>query len=116
MKGKTELGVTPTNSWKDELNKSPNRSKTKKGQKLQTTARFEKSTIETLEDIADNNGFSLAEAIRRLVRIGLQNYKPARELVHEDLEGLLGQADDESSRGEIAKIQSDLFLHGEVEK
>jgi hypothetical protein len=43
-----------------------------KGQKLQSTVRFEPSTFEELEDISENSGVSFSEAVRRTVRKGLQ--------------------------------------------
>lgn len=41
-------------------------------QKLQTTVRFEAPILREIEDISNNHGFSLAEAVRRLVRQGLE--------------------------------------------
>jgi hypothetical protein len=43
-----------------------------KGQKLQSTVRFESETYRRIEQIQLNSGVSFAEAARRLVRKGLE--------------------------------------------
>jgi len=60
------------------LNKTSNSVPTKKGQKLQSTVRFESDTYSQVEQIKDNLGVSFAEAVRKLVERGLDNLNQKR--------------------------------------
>ena len=72
---KKELGGAPRNNWLQELNKN-SESDTENGQKHQLPVRFESETLELIEGISRRNGFSKAEAVRRLVCEGIDKLLP----------------------------------------
>ncbi|MFB6158341.1 MAG: hypothetical protein ABEJ95_01630 [Candidatus Nanohalobium sp.] len=61
---------TPRERWLKKLNKSSESVKNQ-GQKLQLPVRFERKTLKLIENISSTCGVSKAEAVRRLVKLGI---------------------------------------------
>lgn len=61
----------PSQKWLQKLNKD-SESVNEKGQKHQLPVRFESRTLNQIERISRQNGFSKAEAVRRLVSKGME--------------------------------------------
>lgn len=70
MKGE-EPGEAPSQTWLQKLNKN-GKSVNREGQKHQLPVRFESGTINQIERISKQNGFSKAETVRRLVSKGME--------------------------------------------
>lgn len=96
---------SPNNEWLAQVNKSTELP-TKKGQKLQSTVRFEAETYREVEMIQETIGVSFAETVRKLVKEGLDSFNERNNRqVMDELEELLSTVSNSDLEEAIIKTQ-----------
>ncbi|MFB6192728.1 MAG: hypothetical protein ABEK00_00585 [Candidatus Nanohaloarchaea archaeon] len=95
--------------WKDVVNKDPNFSGQKLGDKYQSTVRFDEKTYRRVKFIQNSLGVSFAEAVRRIVNEGLTQIQEHHRVFLDFLETLYSETEDPGKKEAIDAVEKEVM-------